>query len=161
MVMLEQLFYFSPVRTLIYQPLGSDVHLSRWLRRTSLPRGWQITVSTLWKVINCIMALVLITFPWCSSEIPLINFNIFNLSPILLKIYLCTCRLLGNDLITNAISFFLSLFLIKQLMTFHFGGHWVINHLKVMFTSAVGFGEHHFLGVDKSRCPPYEKSLIV
>ena len=30
-----------------------------------------------------------------------------------------------------------------------------------MFTSAVGFGEHHFLGVDKSQCPPYEKSLIV
>jgi hypothetical protein len=29
-----------------------------------------------------------------------------------------------------------------------------------MFTSAVGFGEHHFLGVDKSQCPPYEKSLI-
>ena len=24
-----------------------------------------------------------------------------------------------------------------------------------------GFGEHHFLGVDKSQCPPYEKSLIV
>ena len=22
-------------------------------------------------------------------------------------------------------------------------------------------GEHHFLGVDKSQCPPYEKSLIV
>ena len=31
--------------------------------------------------------------------------------------------------------------LIKQLMTFHFGGHWFINH---------------FLGVDKSQCPPYE-----
>jgi hypothetical protein len=30
-----------------------------------------------------------------------------------------------------------------------------------MFTSAVGFGEHHFLWVDKSQCPPYEKSLIV
>jgi hypothetical protein len=30
-----------------------------------------------------------------------------------------------------------------------------------MFTSAVGFGEHHFLGFDKSQCPPYEKSLIV
>jgi hypothetical protein len=30
-----------------------------------------------------------------------------------------------------------------------------------MFTSAVGFGEHHFLGVDKSQCPPDEKSLIV
>ena len=39
--------------------------------------------------------------------------------------------------------------LIKQLMTFHFGGHWFIN------------GEHHFLGVDKSQCPPYGKSLIV
>jgi hypothetical protein len=26
-----------------------------------------------------------------------------------------------------------------------------------MFTSVVGFGEHHFLGVDKSQCPPYEK----
>jgi hypothetical protein len=26
---------------------------------------------------------------------------------------------------------------------------------------SVGFGEHHFLGVDKSQCPPYEKSLIV
>ena len=51
--------------------------------------------------------------------------------------------------------------LIKQLMTFHFGGHWFINHLEVMFTSAVGFGEYHFLGVDKSQCPPYEKSLIV
>ena len=38
--------------------------------------------------------------------------------------------------------------LIKQLMTFHFGGHWFINPLEVMFTSAVGFGEHHFLGVD-------------
>jgi hypothetical protein len=25
----------------------------------------------------------------------------------------------------------------------------------------LGFGEHHFLGVDKSQCPPYEKSLIV
>jgi hypothetical protein len=33
--------------------------------------------------------------------------------------------------------------------------------LEVMFTSAVGFGEHYFLGVDKSQCPPYEKSLIV
>jgi hypothetical protein len=31
----------------------------------------------------------------------------------------------------------------------------------LMFTSAVGFGEHHFLGVDKLQCPPYEKSLIV
>jgi hypothetical protein len=51
--------------------------------------------------------------------------------------------------------------LIKQLMTFHFGGHWFINPLEVMFTSAVGFGEHHFPGVDKSQCPPYEKSLIV
>jgi hypothetical protein len=30
-----------------------------------------------------------------------------------------------------------------------------------MLTSAVGFGEHYFLGVDKSQCPPYEKSLIV
>jgi hypothetical protein len=30
-----------------------------------------------------------------------------------------------------------------------------------MFTSAVGFGEHHFLGVNKTQCPPYEKSLIV
>jgi hypothetical protein len=35
--------------------------------------------------------------------------------------------------------------LIKQLMTFHFGGHWFINPLEVMFTSDVGFGEHHFL----------------
>jgi hypothetical protein len=33
--------------------------------------------------------------------------------------------------------------------------------LEVMFTSAVGFGEHHFLGVNKTQCPPYEKSLIV
>jgi hypothetical protein len=33
--------------------------------------------------------------------------------------------------------------------------------LEVMFTSAVGFGEHHFQGVDKLQCPPYEKSLIV
>ena len=46
-------------------------------------------------------------------------------------------------------------------MTFDFGGHWFINPLEVMFTLAVGFGEHHFLGVDKSQCPPYEKSLIV
>jgi hypothetical protein len=30
-----------------------------------------------------------------------------------------------------------------------------------MFTSAVGLSEHHFLGVDKSQCPPYEKLLIV
>jgi hypothetical protein len=37
----------------------------------------------------------------------------------------------------------------------------LINPLEVMFTSAVGFGEHHFLRVDKSQCPPYEKSLIV
>jgi hypothetical protein len=51
--------------------------------------------------------------------------------------------------------------LIKQLMTFHFGGHWFIKPLEVMLTSAVGFGEHYFLGVDKSQCPPYEKSLIV
>jgi hypothetical protein len=61
--------------------------------------------------------------------------------------------------------------LIKQLMTFHFGGHLFINPEEVMFTSAggfgehqpsaVGFGEHHFLGVDKSQCPPYEKSLLV
>jgi hypothetical protein len=41
--------------------------------------------------------------------------------------------------------------LIKQLTTFHFGGHSFINPLEVMFTSAVGFGEH-FLGVDKSQC---------
>jgi hypothetical protein len=33
--------------------------------------------------------------------------------------------------------------------------------LEVMFTPAVVFGEHHFLGVDKSQYPPYEKSLIV
>jgi hypothetical protein len=39
--------------------------------------------------------------------------------------------------------------------------YWFINPLEVMFTSAVGFGEHHFLGIDKSQCPPYEKSLIV
>jgi hypothetical protein len=51
--------------------------------------------------------------------------------------------------------------LIKQLMTFHFGGHWFINPLEVMFTSAVGFGEHDFFGIDKSQCSPYEKSLIV
>jgi hypothetical protein len=50
--------------------------------------------------------------------------------------------------------------LIKQLMIFHFGGHLFINPLEVMFTSAVGFGEHHFLGVDKSQCTPFEKSLI-
>ena len=46
-------------------------------------------------------------------------------------------------------------------MTFHFGGHRFINPLEVMFTSAVGFGEHHFLGDDKSQCPPHEKSLII
>jgi hypothetical protein len=46
-------------------------------------------------------------------------------------------------------------------MTFHFGGHLFINPEEVMFTSAGGFGEHHFLGVDKSQCPPYEKSLLV
>ena len=51
--------------------------------------------------------------------------------------------------------------LIKQLLTFHFGGHGFINHLEVMFTSAAGFGEHHFLGVDQSQYPPFEKSLIV
>ena len=50
--------------------------------------------------------------------------------------------------------------LIKQLTTLYFGGHSFINPLEGMFTSAVGFGEH-FLGVDKSQCPPYEKSLIV
>jgi hypothetical protein len=37
----------------------------------------------------------------------------------------------------------------------------IYQPVEVMFTSAVGFGEHHFLGVDKSQCPPYEKSLIV
>jgi len=31
---------FSFRWTLLYQPFGSDVHLSRWLRWTSLPRGW-------------------------------------------------------------------------------------------------------------------------
>jgi hypothetical protein len=30
-----------------------------------------------------------------------------------------------------------------------------------MVSFNIGFGEHHFLGVDKSQCPPYEKSLIV
>jgi hypothetical protein len=39
-------------------------------------------------------------------------------------------------------------------MTFHFGGHLFSNPLEVMFTSAVGFGEHHYLGVDQSQCPP-------
>ena len=51
--------------------------------------------------------------------------------------------------------------LIKQLMTFHFGGYLFINPLEVMFISAVGFGEHHFLGFDKSQYPPYGKSLII
>ena len=51
--------------------------------------------------------------------------------------------------------------LIKQFMTFHFGGDLFINPLEVIFTSGVGFCEHHFLGVDKSQCPPYEKTLIV
>jgi hypothetical protein len=66
----------------------------------------------------------------CSYRVGLTDINLF----------LCSCRF----------------FFVKQLMTFHFGGHWFINPLEVMFTSAVGFGEHHFLGVDKSQCPPYE-----